>query len=83
MNICLQDAQPREWMTKGKTTLIQKDPSEGTAPNNYRPITCLRIMWKILTAQIREKIYYSLTNRKDAAKNPEAQLNYSTLISTY
>ena len=49
-------------MTKGKTTLIQKDPSKGTAPNNYRPITCLPMMWKILTAQIREKIYYSLTS---------------------
>ena len=63
MKRCLQDAQVPEWMTKGKTTLIQKDPSKGTAPNNYRPITCLPIMWKILTAQIREKIYYSLTSR--------------------
>ena len=50
-------------MTKGKTTLIQKDPSKGTAPNTYRPITCLPMMWKILTAQIREKNYYSLTSR--------------------
>ena len=63
MNRCLQGAQVPEWMTKGKTTLIQKDPSKGTAPNNYRPITCLPMTWKILTAQIREKIYYSLTSR--------------------
>ena len=63
MNRCLQGAQVPEWMTKGKTTLIQKDPSKRTAPNNYRPITCLRMMWKILTAQIREKIYNSLTSR--------------------
>ena len=63
MNRCLQCTQVPEWMTKGKTTLIQKDPSKGTAPNNYRPITCLLMMWKILTAQIREKIYYSLTSR--------------------
>ena len=62
MNRCLQDAQVPEWMTKGKTKLIQKDPSKGTAPNNYRRITCLPIMWKIITAQIREKIY-SLTSR--------------------
>ena len=53
MNRCLQDAHVPEWMTKGKTPLIQKDPSKGTAPNNYRPITCLPVMWKILTAQIR------------------------------
>ena len=64
MNRCLQGAQVPEWMTKGKTTLIQKDPSKGTAPNNSRPITCLPMMWKILTAQISEKIYYSLTSRR-------------------
>ena len=63
MNRCLQGAQVPDWMTKGKTTLIQKDPSKGTAPNNYRPITCLPIIWKILTAQIRERIYYSLISR--------------------
>ena len=51
-------------MTKGNTTLIQKDPSKGTSPNNYGPINCLPMMWKILTAQIREKIYYSFTTRR-------------------
>ena len=61
-NRCQQDAQVLDWMTKGKTILIQKDPSKGTTPNNYRPITCLPMMWKILTAQIREEIYYSLTS---------------------
>ena len=64
MNICLQGVQVPNWMTKGKTTLIQKDPSKGTAPNNYRPITCRPMMWKILKAQIRENIYYSLTSRE-------------------
>ena len=28
------------WMTKRRTSLIPKDPSKGTTPNNYRPITC-------------------------------------------
>ena len=46
------------------TTLIQKGLNEGTAPNNYRPITCLPMMWKILTAQIWEEMYYSLTSRR-------------------
>ena len=50
-------------MTKGRVTLIQKDPNKGTAENNYRHITCLPMMWKIFTAQIREEIYYSLTIR--------------------
>ena len=62
MNRCLQGAQVPDWMTKGKTTLIQKDPSKGTAPNSYRVITCFPVMWKILTAQIRENIYYLLTS---------------------
>ena len=60
MNRCLQDTQVPDWITKGKTTLTRKDPSKGNAPNNYRAITCLPMMWKILTAQIREEIYYSL-----------------------
>ena len=64
MNRCLQAVQVPEWMTKGKITLILKDPSKGTAPNNCRPITCLQMTWNILTAQIREKIYYSLISRR-------------------
>ena len=32
-----------------------------TAPNSYRPITCLPIKWEILMAQIREEIYFLLT----------------------
>ena len=62
MNRCLQGAQIPEWMTKGKTTLIQKDPSKGSTLNNNRPIICQPMMWKILTEQIREEIYYSLTS---------------------
>ena len=54
MDRCLQGAQ---------VPLIQKDPIKGTAPNNYRPLASLPIIWKILKAQIREKIYYSLTSR--------------------
>ena len=57
MNRCLQDAQVPDWMTKGKTPSIQREPSKGTAPNNYRLMTCLPMMWKILTAQLREEIY--------------------------
>ena len=56
MDRCLQDEHVAEWMTKGKTTLTQKDPSKGAAPNNYRLITCLPVMWKILTAQKKRSI---------------------------
>ena len=49
-------------MTKGKTTLIPKEPFKGTTSNDYRSIKCLPMMWKILTAQIKEEIYGSLTS---------------------
>ena len=74
MNKCLKKTEIPEWMTKGNTTLIPKDPLKGTALNNYRPITCLPMMWKILTAQIREKIYNSLINH---AIFPEEQKGWS------
>ena len=32
-------------------------PQKRTIPSNYRLITCLPVMWKILTAQIREEVY--------------------------
>ena len=37
MNKCLQTAHVLEWMTKGKTTLIQKDPNKGIAPTITDP----------------------------------------------
>ena len=41
MNKRIQKTETPEWMTKGKTTPIQKAPHKETAPNNYRPITYL------------------------------------------
>ena len=64
MKKCFQEAHVPDWMTNGKTALIQKYPSKGTATKNYRLITCLPMMCKILTVQIRETIYYSLTRRR-------------------
>ena len=32
---------------------------KGGIPINYRPITCLPEMWKILTTEIRDEIYFS------------------------
>ena len=63
MNNCLQIAHVPKWINKRRTRLTQKDPSKGTGPNIYRPITCPPMMLKILTAQIKEEIYYSLTSR--------------------
>ena len=46
-----------EWMLKGGTVLIQKDPAKGTVTSNYRPIACLPLMWKFLTGISVDKIY--------------------------
>ena len=47
-------------MTTGKTYLIQKDPKKGQVASNFRPITCLPIMWKLLTGIIADDIYQHL-----------------------
>ena len=51
------------WDTRMDDHYNPKRPLKGTALTNYRPITCLPMMWKILTVQIREKIYYLLISR--------------------
>ena len=51
-------------MTKGRTFLIKKDVTIGSIASNYRPITCLPLMWKILTGVIAEEIYKSLEERE-------------------
>ena len=64
MNAFLQEADILKWMTKGETTQIKKDSQKGTAPNNYRPMRCLLMMKRILTAQIREEFYYLPINHR-------------------
>ena len=61
IGVCLQELLaggdiPR-WMTTGRTALVMKDTSKGNQPGNYRPITCLPLMWKTLTGIIADKLY--------------------------
>ena len=59
---CLENATPI-WMTKGRTVLIQKDKDKERDASNYRPITCLPLMWKLLTGMIADQMYnYLETN---------------------
>ena len=44
-------------MTKGRTLLIMKDPEKGATAENYHPITCLPVIWKLLTGIIAEDLY--------------------------
>jgi hypothetical protein len=58
-NKCLIEGIP-EIFTTGKTVLIQKDKTKGNSASNYRPITCLPLIWKTLTGIISDKIYQYL-----------------------
>ena len=45
------------WMMYRRTVLCQKDPAKGNSVENFIPITCLPLMWKLLTGIISENIY--------------------------
>ena len=51
-------------MTHGRTVLCRKDPRKGNTAVNYRPITCLPLMWKLLTGEIAEEMYNYLEREK-------------------
>ena len=65
-------------MTLGKTVLGQKDPSKRNSVDNYRRLSCLHEMWKLMTRIIAESIYNFLdvnvkllVKQKDAGKKVE------------
>ena len=51
-------------MTRGRTSFLQKDKSKGNVASNYRPITCLPLMWKLWTGVIANQIYAHLDQEK-------------------
>ena len=42
---------------KGTNCSADQRQAKGNAVENYRPITCLPIMWKVLTGIIAEDLY--------------------------
>jgi hypothetical protein len=52
------------WMTEGRTVLLQKDVQKGTVVENYRPITCLPTMWKLLSGIVSDEIRSHLQRNK-------------------
>ena len=45
------------WMRHGGTVLCQKDPRKDNAVGNHRPVTCLPLMWKLLTRVMAAEMY--------------------------
>ena len=61
---CLDSRFVPRWFTRARTSLLQKDKSKCTVGSNYRSITCLPLMWKLLTVVIADQIYAHLDQEK-------------------
>ena len=61
---CLDSGFVPSWLTRGRTSLLQKDKNKGNVASNYRPITCLPLMWKLLIGVIADQIYVHLDQEK-------------------
>ena len=61
---CLDSGFVPSWLTRGRTSLLKKDKSKSNVASNYRPITCLPLMWKLLTDAIADQIYAHLDQEK-------------------
>ena len=52
------------WLTRGRTSLLQKNKSKGNVASNYRAITCLPLMWKLMTGVVADQIYVHIDQQK-------------------
>ena len=56
------DGSISKWLVMGRITLIPKDKTKGPVPSNYRPITCLPTIWKLLTSILSTVVRKHLTD---------------------
>ena len=61
---CLDSGFVPSCLTRGRTSLLHKDKIKGNVASNYRPLTCLPLMWKLLTGVIADQIYAYLDQEK-------------------
>ena len=61
---CLDSGFVHSWLTRGRTSLLQKDKCKGNVASNYRPITYLSLMRKLLTGVIADEIHAHLDQEK-------------------
>ena len=45
----LEDSNVPVWMATGKTLFCVKEIEEGNLVSNFKPITCLPLIWKLMT----------------------------------
>ena len=61
---CLDSGFMPRWLTRGRNSLSWKDKSKANVASDYRPITCLPLMWKLLTGVIANQIYAQVDHKK-------------------
>ena len=54
---CVDSGFVPSWLTRERTSLLQKDKSKDNVASNYKAVTCLSLMWKSLTGVIGHQIY--------------------------
>ena len=64
LQLCLEINETPEWLTSGRTALIMKDKEKGNDVTNYRPITCLPLMWKLFTGVLSNELYDHLERER-------------------
>ena len=71
-----------DWLTTGQTTLItKKEPTRNLS--NYRPITCLSVMYKILSSIVTFQMFHHIDANKLIPNKriiPNASNTYSKII---
>ena len=60
---CLDSGVVPGWLIKGRTVLIQKDKAKRNIASNYQPITCLPLVWKLLTGTLADELYAYLEKK--------------------
>ena len=63
LNECLQEESVPIWMVTGKTLLYVKEIEKANIVSNFRPITCLPLLWKLLTAVLADELYRHLDEK--------------------
>ena len=61
--LIIQPENCPDWLTTGQATLIaEKEPTRN--PSNYRPITCLPVMYKILSSIVTSGMSHHINTNK-------------------
>ena len=66
---CLDSGVIPDWLTREQTELIQKDKVKQNIASNYQPITCLPLVWKLLTGILADETYDYLEKKMLCQRN--------------